>query len=100
MDETSVGSVPPGAVSMELIGDLKGDILPHEAEAGGHHTDDLVRVIIELDRTADCSPIATHLLLPGAIAQYSDAWAVRTIILIGDCAAKEGCDAEQRKELR
>src|SRR5206468_10752382 len=100
LDETSVGRLPPWAVSIELIGGPQVDILPHEAEAGGHHADDLVREIVELDRAADCAPIATELVLPGAIAEHGNAWAVRTVVLIGDRAAKERSDAEQRKEFR
>ena len=72
----------------------------HEAKAGGHHADDLVRLIVDLDRAADCALIATQLVLPDAVAEYGDAWAVRTVVLIGDRAAKERCDAEQRKEFR
>ena len=99
MDEASVG-LPPRAVSIELRCGPQVDILLHEAKAGGHHADDLVRAIVELDRAADGAPIATQLVLPGAVAEHGDAWAVRTVVLIGDRAAKERCDAEQRKEFR
>ena len=100
MDETSVGRLPPRAVSIELRCGPQVDILLHEAKAGGHHADDLVRALVELDRAADGAPIATQLVLPGAVAEHGDAWAVRTVVLIGDRAAKERCDAEQRKEFR
>ena len=56
--------------------------------------------IVELDGAADGAPIATELVLPGAVAEDGDAWAVRTVVLVGDGAAKERCDAEQRKEFR
>jgi len=52
------------AVAIELKGGPQIDILLHEAKADGHHADDFVGTIVELDRAADCAPIATH-LLPG-----------------------------------
>ena len=100
LDETSVGGVPPWAVSIELRGGPHVDVLAHEAEAGGHHADNLVWAIVELDRAADGAPIATQLVLPSAVADHRHSWAVRTVVLVGDRAAKERCDAEQWKEFR
>ena len=75
-------------------------ILLDEAKAWRHHADDLVREIVELDGAADGTLVATELFLPGAVAEDGDAWSIRTVVVFGDGAPKEWCDAKQGKELR
>jgi hypothetical protein len=72
-----------------LIRGPQVDVLAHEAEARGHHADDLVRTIVELDRAADCAAIPAELVLPGAVAEYGNAWTPRTVVFRGNCAAHE-----------